>query len=292
MSGSDSDSIGGETGTDQSTSASSDRPPFRHALTVYSACENDEKSAFFDNLQNYIPLGCLIFDNPSLKTDETACDPSIWEEYKPKDLRFASQLSRLVLTRRLRVFGRRSDDANHRILRLYFMPHDVGRRFDYQLDCKQKAMLSNILVGLILDVSCWNGSYRKVNEKGYKRFDPYSTANNHSLFFLFNNLPSPKPDLNIPMDRESRLAMREIVPDQCLAGLNTDLYPYQQRTVALMLERESTVQLKVDSRLEIRYGPTGEKFYYDPRELNILKQPRYFETIKGGILAETMGLGK
>ena len=287
----DSDSTAGGNRTDQSTSASSERPPSRPGSDACSASENDEELAFFDDIQNYIPLGCLVYDSFQPTPNETAFEPTAWKEHEQRNLNFAPQLGRLVTTRRLRVYGKRSDDEYHYILRLFFMPHDVGRRFDCKLNNKQQSILGNILSGLIVDSSCWNGSYRKADENTYARFDPYSTANNHSLFFLFNSLPSPKPDPNAIMDKESKLTMSEILSGNNLAGMRTDLYPYQQRTVALMLEQESTVQLKVDPRLEIRHGPTGEKFYFDPRELSILKQPRYFETIKGGILAETMGLG-
>ena len=60
-----------------------------------------------------------------------------------------------------------------------------------------------------------------------------------------------------------------------------------------MLQRESiSSSLALDPRLERRTAPDGSTFYYGPRDLLFLRHPRYYEPCRGGILAETMGLGK
>jgi hypothetical protein len=39
-------------------------------------------------------------------------------------------------------------------------------------------------------------------------------------------------------------------------------------------------------------GPGGSAYYYSPRDIAFFKEPPMYESIRGGILAETMGLGK
>lgn len=291
MSGSDSDLATGESSSDHSTSATSERPASKVNSLSCPAFHDDDKSAFFDDIQNYIPLGCLVYDADKHVIDTTNNISKIWNEYKSDHLRSAPQLSRIVSTGRLRVYGRQSDERSHHILRLYYMPNDVGRRFDYQLSQKHRYVLGDILSNLRVDKSCWNGSHNKATGNECAMFDLYASGTDKSLFYLFNTLPSPKPDLDRVQDHESRMAMDDVLFSKRLTGMRTSLYPYQQRTISLMLEQESTVCLKLDPRLECRSGPTGEMFYYDPRCLSILKHPRYFETAKGGMLAETMGLG-
>jgi len=59
-----------------------------------------------------------------------------------------------------------------------------------------------------------------------------------------------------------------------------------------MLEREVAPQKRLDPRLEERKSPTGQTFYYGARDLVFVKESRIYDTVRGGILAETMGLGK
>ena len=291
MSGSDSDLATGESSSDHSTSATSERSASKVNIIDRSTSYDDDKLAFFDDIRNYIPLGCLVYDADEYVVDKTNYISKTWNEYKSDHLTSTPQLSRLVSTGRLRIYGRQSDERCHHILRLYYMPNDVGRRFDCQLGQKILYLLGDLFSRLRVDLSCWNGSYNKANENNHAKFDPFATATDQSLFYLFNTLPSPKPDLDNVQDHESRIAMGDVLFSNTLAGMRTSLYPYQQRTIGLMLERESTVCLKLDPRLDCRCGPTGEVFYFDSRCLSILKHPRYFETAKGGMLAETMGLG-
>ncbi|KAL8873203.1 MAG: hypothetical protein Q9174_001286 [Haloplaca sp. 1 TL-2023] len=59
-----------------------------------------------------------------------------------------------------------------------------------------------------------------------------------------------------------------------------------------MAIREAEPGLAVDPRLEEIGCPVGGKSYFDHTTGLVLRQPRYYEGPKGGILAETMGLGK
>ncbi|KEQ97793.1 hypothetical protein AUEXF2481DRAFT_37342 [Aureobasidium subglaciale EXF-2481] len=59
-----------------------------------------------------------------------------------------------------------------------------------------------------------------------------------------------------------------------------------------MFQRECEERLELDPRLEERTALDGTTYYYAPWEVSFLRGPRYYESCKGGILAETMGLGK
>lgn len=59
-----------------------------------------------------------------------------------------------------------------------------------------------------------------------------------------------------------------------------------------MLRREAKPELQLDPRLEKRTAPTGEVYYYNARDRLFLRHPRQYDSVQGGILAETMGLGK
>jgi SNF2 family DNA or RNA helicase len=60
----------------------------------------------------------------------------------------------------------------------------------------------------------------------------------------------------------------------------------------LMLQQEASPQLQLDPRLEVRKSPDGRTFFFGARDGSFLQEPRYYEANRGGILAETMGLGK
>ncbi|KAJ9649307.1 hypothetical protein H2199_000082 [Coniosporium tulheliwenetii] len=126
-----------------------------------------------------------------------------------------------------------------------------------------------------------------------QHFDRWATADKQSLFYMFNTLPSPSPQPERIRDKYSRLAVEELLDSASwVPGLKTALYPYQARSAALMVQRETAPELQLDPRLELRHAPDGQPFYYGARAGLFLKNPRYYEANKGGILAETMGLGK
>lgn len=112
-----------------------------------------------------------------------------------------------------------------------------------------------------------------------------------SLFYLFNTLPSPSPSAEKIVDVHAGRAVEDVL-DNSVAGLQTLLYPYQQRSAAMMIQRETSPKRSPDPRKPCFYGPTGQSFYYDKEEGILLVQPPSYDEPRGGILAETMGYGK
>ena len=135
----------------------------------------------------------------------------------------------------------------------------------------------------------WEG--RNQSENNVEQYNGEST-NNDSLFYLFNTIPSPaaRPSsVSCPISNE---AIQSVLYSDELRGLRTKLYPYQRRTVASMIRREVEPERGLDPRFQSLEGPTGQDFYYDKETGVLLRDKRTYEEARGGILGESMGLGK
>ncbi|KAF2749086.1 hypothetical protein M011DRAFT_475825 [Sporormia fimetaria CBS 119925] len=259
-----------------------------------------------DNLNHYIPLGCLHLPEP-LVLETYHCE-SPWTELSACSLserakaNIGKDATKLLAAQWIRLFlyqGLDSPSAG-RIVRLYLLPEDWGRRTIIDRGCQSlKKALRQLLHHVDVSPAAWSGEYR---EEDVRYFDPWATAEDVSLFYLFNKLPSPAPDHRLVKNRYSRNAVIGLLDaasasqdgdvEQFIPGLKSKLYPYQARSAALMLQREAAPQLQLDPRLEVRETPTGEKYYFGARDGSFMQEPRYYESNRGGILAETMGLGK
>lgn len=255
-----------------------------------------EAQVFLSDLNNYLPLGCLGFEDwTELTGDEITGE---WHEtaHFPLILGFqqvlGSHLHRLANAGWIRIFSARST-ANPRYLvfRVYILPQDVGHRF---VDDRESKRLCNALQDLVaeLDVSedAWRGHY---TPKKASQFDMWATRDDGSLFWMFNKLPSPLPTASKINEKYAREALEDLLdPESLIPGLKTQLYPYQRRSAGLMLQRESTSTIELDPRFERRTAPDGSDFYFSARDLKFYRDPPYQEACRGGVLAETMGLGK
>lgn len=244
-----------------------------------------ESANFLNDLSNYIPVGSLVLG------EVFDAAPS-WEEVVDIAVLSQSRLSehitlcieRLLSRRRIRLFV---SAPSKTILRLYLLPSDVGHRF-LQRDRGTDGHLFSVLQNLDVSLDCWDG---KPNVK--QPFDMYAAGEEGSLFYLFNNIPSPNPTSKNILSHFHQESMLDLLDTEFqLPGLKTVLYPYQRRSAAQMLQRECEERLELDPRLEERTALDGTNYYYDPWESLLLRNPRFYEPCKGGILAHTMGLGK
>lgn len=253
-----------------------------------------ETQGFLADLDNYLALGCLCFED--LLAFEEHHDSSSWQPVSqlPQILAFNetlyADLQRLNAAGWIRLFSKRGGDSRFLIFRIYILPFDIGNRHVDRQSKRLYFALESLVAEVDISTETWQGNYIPGNSR---RFDVFATRDDGSLFWMFNKLPSPSPSIGLVKEKYAREALEDLLdPTSCLPGLKTELYPYQRRSAGLMLQRETVATLELDPRLEQRTTPDGSVFYFGPRDLVFLRQPRYYEACKGGILAETMGLGK
>lgn len=289
---------GGNTPADESQTSNSSSS-VSEILTTRSHPHSglsDEATLFVSDLSHFLALGCLV-------REETAHDavahgeqqgPIGWQDIDEHVCLLDANLFKLASAGWIRVQKRSSALNNaYTIYRIFILPGDVGLRYIDRDNKKLLAALENLVAKVDVSSDTWNGRYTSSNDE--VRFDPWASRDEGSLFYMFNKLPSPHPDASNVKEKYAREAVEDILdpsPTSALIGLKTPLYPYQRRSAALMLQRESVSTLLLDPRLEPRTSPDGSVFYYGPRDLLFNRHPRYYEATRGGILAETMGLGK
>jgi SNF2 family DNA or RNA helicase len=289
----------------------------RHATIMSTAAEHTSITSKNDltpssdttlqDLDRYIALGCLHFQSlPFIQKSPSKID---WTELLyhelPEEVKttIGNEASRLLEAQWIRLFLHNSRPYNKAfwsLLRVYLLPEDWGRRSIDRNSKSLKAALRQLLPSIDISSNAWYGD-PKENEVQY--FDPWTNPELSSLYYLFNKLPSPAPVPREIRNRYTRGAVNDLLDsasvsgweeygEQALPGLRTRLYAYQARSASLMLQREAAPQLQLDPRLEVRSSPNGKKFYFGARDGSFLQEPRYYEANRGGILAETMGLGK
>jgi hypothetical protein len=177
-------------------------------------------------------------------------------------------------------------------VRVYILPDDVGRgKVDRQQAAARRAMQS-LLYHLDISQAAWNGQWSEYTQVKHVDLSLDEVEEDQaSLFYVFNTLPSPKPNPDVVDDLYARDAMYNIL-DSGVNGLTTRLHPYQRRTAAMMLQREIQPSQILDPRLRPIIDQHGQTWYCDLDSSTCFREPRKYEAPRGGICAETMGLGK
>jgi SNF2 family DNA or RNA helicase len=187
-------------------------------------------------------------------------------------------------------FKRQDQDCGQ--VRIYVLPDDVGRSVIEREEKSLRKALHSLLAQLDISNDTWTGKWSRDGPMVHidSSLDR-KIQDEPSLFYLFNTLPSPKPNLDVVADRYANEAMYRILNSN-IEGLKTEMYNYQRRSAALMLQREFNPGQIIDPRLRNVVDQRGGSWYCDVDTASCLRQPRTFEAATGGICAETMGLGK
>ena len=187
-------------------------------------------------------------------------------------------------------------------LRVHLLPDDVHRGSIDRTNPGLRKARQALMEALDYSKERWNDiqlqdSHRRADSSGVLGLNHIlqrgeaGGAAQLSLLQLFNNIPSPNPSPEDVLDSISRDAMLDLL-DSNVHGLKTELYPYQRRSAALMLQKEVQPGQTVDPRLQKATDQNGKSWYFDSVSGTILSEPRYYDGISGGILAEEMGSGK
>ncbi|PGH36856.1 nicotinamide riboside kinase [[Emmonsia] crescens] len=252
-----------------------------------------EKDVLLGDLNHFIPVGVLQ------RCDELANihEPSAIDQKSISSYPRAA-ISQLEQNNWIRT----STFQNYKFpgwsaVRIYVLPDDIGRKHIQRSNGALRGCLKLVMSKLDTSAEAWEGN-----------FDPHAqpavdSESEESLFYIFNTLESPNPDVEKVSDPHTRTAIEEVLwkegdyvggPDKDIGviGLKTPLYSYQRRSAAYMIQRESEPAQTLDPRLQELHGPTGQPYYYDKEEGNIFREKRLYSEACGGILAETMGYGK
>ncbi|KAK3694130.1 P-loop containing nucleoside triphosphate hydrolase protein [Podospora appendiculata] len=278
------------------------------------------------DIREYIPLGCLVVDPVSHLPlqDALVSELDQWRyfhfgdrvrlEYRHHDaLTFLSpqvqahllssprlsQYSELLRQGWIQMSFRTGLQTRSREpIRLYVLPDD---RYNRQVPRTNRTLLKArlaLMKELDLSRSTWQGatdistcSIPLGISTPPLAPDEDPDGKEQSLLQLFNSINSPDPRPSDVEDINCRDAMFSLLESR-IPGLKTTLYPYQRRSAALMLQREVQTRKVIDPRLVKAHDQRGAPYYYDAVAGTCLREPRYYDSPCGGILAEEMGSGK
>ena len=273
----------------------------------------------------YIPVGCLVLNQKDSKIPDQLWhlpDLNHWHHFSTangqhsanndpaspplpvniQDLLLASDAlapyANLLLHQWIQLaFSVCLDEPAQGIVRVYLLPDDIGNRaVSRQNNSLRKARL-DLLGRLDLSNSTWHGeagpnpSANPSSLSSAEEAVDDGTDKEETLLEMFNNIPSPNPRPDTVEDPYTRDAMENLLESD-VPGLSTTLFPYQRRSAALMLQREEQMQKVMDPRLLKSVDREGKEWYYDAYAGVALREPRYYDEPRGGILAEEMGAGK
>lgn len=173
-------------------------------------------------------------------------------------------------------------------LRVFVLPDDVCRGIIPRENNSLRKSLRVIISHLDASSESWEGHFgREVSTA------TMSGQDEESLFYIFNTLESPTPDVSQVENPYSRRAMSAIlssrkgdtdkkVGSKGVNGLRTSLYSYQCRSAAYMIQRESQPGQTLDPRLQPFIGPTRQQYFYDKEDGSIVQQKRVYSEPCGG----------
>ncbi|KPM43832.1 hypothetical protein AK830_g2714 [Neonectria ditissima] len=178
-------------------------------------------------------------------------------------------------------------------VRVYLLPDDVDRSIVDRSDPSLLKMRQLLLSSLNYSKEAWNGDPQPPYLNSPPLVDSLSQDDDAevSLLHLFNKIPSPSPDPGLVSEPHSQAVMYSLL-DSKIPGLQTKLHGYQRRSAALMLQKEVSPGNILDPRLLRVLDQQGSTWYLDSVAGTVLLEPRYYDGVSGGILAEEMGSGK
>ncbi|KAL7960952.1 P-loop containing nucleoside triphosphate hydrolase protein [Trichoderma compactum] len=264
----------------------------------------------------YIPVGCIEISQHETnvsKDDWFSAENWAWKSFlQPRDdWNFSehvnpslqeslfdssklSPLSKLFHARWCKLdFRVTARDGNPGIIRVFLLPDDIERGSISRSNPDLRKARLLILQSLDYSPSAWR-AFKAPDQSGGPIFDDPKSIDNDksvSLLELFNNIPSPCPDFTVSVDKYTGYAIWHLI-DSKVQGLKTELYSHQRRSAAVMLQKEAQPGQILDPRLLHLRDPDGSHWYMDPVTGEVLSEPRYYDGVSGGILAEQMGTGK
>ena len=102
---------------------------------------------------------------------------------------------------------------------------------------------------------------------------------------IYSDLDSPSFNAH-----QASALSKHILAGKGVWGLRSILYPYQRRSVAMMLEKEVSSHAINDPTYITVVGMQEETYFLQPGSLEILKDCPMVSPCQGGILCEELGM--
>ena len=243
-------------------------------------------------LDVYLPLGSLTYVSvPGVRLTNEWVEGSSASDVLPDEHPLFSDVDILVTVGWVRAFVRRNDKDDYAATtKFYLLPDDAGQTFLHRNARTSRKSMIKLLQHVDRTKEAWDGNVSAFQNPTFYRTE---TSDRESLFQIFKTLHSPHPETSDILEEPTRNLIEGLLRGSLLVpGLKSKLYPYQQRSAAMMMQKESQPGLLLDPRLEAVQGPTGCQIYLDGVARLVLTTPCEYEEPRGGILAESMGYGK
>ena len=243
------------------------------------------------DIKFYMPLGTITFltvPGSQLLLPKKWRESTYPPDCMPDEHPMFWPLGRLLSISLIRIFtGRNKTSDSLATIRVWILPDDVALSVlpkNYRQ--KYRAALKTLMDSLDVSRKGWDRcAPLDPIERGYGS----ESAEDDSLFYIFNTLKSPCPNSVGIEDSYARDAVDGLIQGELvIPGLKTKLYPYQSRSAAMMIQREVKPGRMLDPRMEKMTSPIGTVFYYDREANTLLSERREYDEARGGILAETV----
>ena len=175
------------------------------------------------------------------------------------------------------------------VLRVFVLPEDVERSARASVKDLRRT-IKWLLTFVDTSHQAWTGGFDPSLPP--QLYGVPSAGHDESLFYIFNTLDSPHPQLDSFSGSQHAHDSLNNIQYDAIPGLKTELYPYQKRSVAAMLSREASPAKSADQRKPRYIDLNRSTFHMDVFDGTITQDPQLYVEPQGGILAETMGYGK
>jgi hypothetical protein len=212
----------------------------------------------FDNVDLFLPVGVL------------------WKNLDPEVSFPEVEVTLLENHRWIRTQA--TDGSNH--VQVYVDHRMTSRGNTQRSITKLRNALKAVMAKLDRSQQAWYG-YRLENGPDRSKSNG---AEDESLWYIFNTLQDPCPQVENMNDHWSQRAMEQLLSEDHLTdlGLKTKLYPYQRRSAATMVQREAQPARMLDPRLQAYQSLNGREYYYDKEDAYITLEKVLYSEACGG----------
>lgn len=261
------------------------------SMSSDNAQPETEKGELLGDLKSYIPVGVLRKHITSNTVKENEFPESAIARLEKHNWLRTSTLSY-------------TSHPHWSYVRVYVLPDDTGRKIIPRSSTALRRELKLVMAKVDRSPEAWKGKF-SVDDNEAGTNGTSEGAEDESLWYIFNTLQEPEPQLETMREPYAKQAMEELVSvvpggdEGCISGheyssvvgLKTALYPYQRRSAAMMVQREAQPAQMLDPRLQACKTPLGHEYFYDKEEGSIVRDKRIYSEACGGKPMTSAGTG-